>query len=188
MAKFRVVDSTTQAAAYNNGTGLKGGLTSYTGNQIQPRVKLGSGSEATGSIIKAKGSRTFLVTDGASVADESVVVGSIYQILTVGTTNWNAMGVEGTPAVGAIFTATAVGAGSGTASLVKKCTLANTADASLAADTMTITCTKSDSSTFRAKRITNKYVMDFSDVKYRVGAAAVAASATSIAIVAVQRA
>ena len=85
MAKFRVVDSTTQAAAYNNGTGLKGGLTSYTGNQIQPRVKLGSGSEATGSIIKAKGSRTFLVTDGASVADESVVVGSIYQILVVGT-------------------------------------------------------------------------------------------------------
>ena len=188
MAKFRVVDSTTQAAAYNNGTGLKGGLTSYTGNQIQPRVKIGSGSEATGSILRAKGSRVFQVTDGASVADESVVVGSVYQILVVGTTNWNAMGLRGTPAIGAIFTATAVGAGSGTASLVKKCTLANLADASLTADTITITCTKSDASTFRAKRITNKFVYDFSDVKYRVGAAAVAASATSIAIVAVQRA
>jgi len=188
MAKFRVVDSTTQAAAYNNGTGLKGGLTSYTGNQIQPRVKIGSGSEATGSIIRAKGSRVFQVTDGASVADESVVVGSVYQILTVGTTDWNAMGLRGTPAIGAIFTATAAGAGSGTASLVKKCTLANTANSSMTADTITITCTKSDASTFRAKRITNKYVWDFSDVKYRVGAAAVAASATSIAIVAVQRA
>jgi len=188
MAKFRVVKSTSQDEAYNNGTGLKGGLTSFTGNQIQPRVKIGSGSEATGSIIKAKGSRVFQVTDGASVADESVVVGSVYQILTVGTTDWNAMGLRGTPAIGAVFTATAAGAGSGTASLVKKCTLANTADAALAADTITITCTKSDSSTFRAKRITNKFVYDFTDVKFRVGAAAVAATATSIAIVAVQRA
>ena len=188
MAKFRVVDSTTQAAAYNNGTGLKGGLTSYTGNQIQPRVKIGSGSEATGSIIRAKGSRVFQVTDGASVADESVVVGSVYQILVVGTTDWNAMGLRGTAAVGAVFTATAAGAGSGTVSLVKKCTLANLANAALTADTITITCTKADASTFRAKRITNKYVWDFSDVKYRVGSSAVAASATSIAIVAVQRA
>jgi hypothetical protein len=188
MAKFRVVDSTTQAAAYNNGTGLKGGLTSYTGNQIQPRVKIGSGSEATGSILRAKGSRVFQVTDGASVADESVVVGSVYQILVVGTTDWNAMGLRGTAAVGAVFTATAAGAGSGTVSLVKKCTLANTANSSMTADTITVTCTRSTSATFRAKRLTNKYVWDFSDNKYRVGAAAVAASATSIEIVAVARA
>jgi len=186
MAKFRVVKNSTQAAAYNNGTGLEGGLTSFSGNQIQPRVKLGSGSEATGSILRAKGSRTFLVTDGASVNDESVSVGSIYQILTVGSTDWNAMGLRGTAAVGAIFTATAVGAGSGTVSLVKKCTLANLADAALTADTMTITCTKADASTFKAKRITNKHVWDFSDNKYLVGSTA--SSSTTPATVAVARA
>lgn len=186
MAKFRVAKTTAQATAYGNGTGLEGGLTSLTGNQIQPRVKLGSGSEATGSILRAKGSRSFLVTDGASVNDESVSVGSIYQILTVGNTDWNAMGLRGTAAVGAIFTATAAGSGTGTVSLVKKCTLANLADAALTADTMTITCTKADTSTFKAKRITNKHVWDFSDNKYLVGSTA--SSSTTPATVAVARA
>lgn len=178
MAKFRVAKTTAQATAYNNGTGLEGGLTSLSGNQIQPRVKLGAASEATGSILRAKGAKKFLVTDGASINDESVVVGNMYQILTVGNTDWNAMGVKGTAAVGGIFVATAAGAGSGTVSLVKTCTLANLANGALTDDTMTITCTKETSATFRAKRITNKFVWDFSDNKYRVSASSAATSPT----------
>lgn len=168
MAKFRVARTNAQGTAYNNGTPLEGGLTSLTGNQIQPRVKLGAASEATGSILRAKGSRSFLVTDGASINDEDMVAGNMYQILTVGNTDWAAVGVKGAAAVGGIFVATAAGAGSGTVSLVKKCTLANLANGALTADTMTITCTKQTSATFRAKRITNKFVWDFSDNKYRV--------------------
>lgn len=46
------------------------------------------------------------------------------------------------------------------------CTLANTANASLANNTMTITCTFANASTFKAKTITNHFVTNFSDVKY----------------------
>ena len=192
MAKFRVVKNSTQAAAYNNGTGLEGGLTSYSGNQIQPRVKINSGSEATGSILKAKGSRKFQVTDGATIQDENIVAGSTYIITSVSGTDWAKLGVKGTAAVGGIFTAKISGSDSsfspdnGTVALVGVCTLANLANSSLTANTMTITCTKADASTFRAKRITNKHVWDFSDNKYLVGSSA--SSSTTPATVAVQRA
>jgi len=176
MAKFRVAKTNAQGTAYNNGTPLEGGLTSLTGNQIQPRVKIGGASEATGSILRAKGAKKFLVTDGASINDESVTLGNMYQILTLGDTNWAAMGVKGTPAVGGIFVATAAGAGTGTVSAVGTCTLADTANGALANNTMTITCTKQTSATFRAKRITNKFVWDFSDNKYRVSASSAATS------------
>jgi len=192
MAKFRVVKSSTQAAGYNNGTGLEGGLTSFSGNQIQPRVKINSGSEATGSILKAKGSRKFQVTDGATIQDENIVAGNVYIITSVSGTDWSKLGVKGTPAVGGIFTAKISGndasftPDNGTVSLVGVCTLANLANSSLTANTMTITCTKADTSTFRAKRITNKHVWDFSDNKYLVGSTA--CDITTPPTVAVQRA
>lgn len=66
MAKFKSAKTNTQGAAYNNGTALKGGLTSLTGNQIQIRVKIGDNAEANGSIIRAKGSKKFYVTDGTN--------------------------------------------------------------------------------------------------------------------------
>ena len=192
MAKFRTVKSSTQAAAYNNGTGLKGGLTSYSGNQIQPRVKINSGSEATGSILKAKGSRKFQVTDGATIQDENIAAGSVYVITSVSGTNWAKLGGPVNAVAGDIFTATINGndasftPDNGTVALVGVCTLANLANSSLTANTMTITCTKADASTFRAKRITNKHVWDFSDNKYLVGSSA--SSATTPPTVAVQRA
>ena len=43
------------------------------------------------------------------------------------------------------------------------CTLANTANSSLANDTMTVTITLADSSTVRLKRLSNKWGIDFSD-------------------------
>lgn len=48
-----------------------------------------------------------------------------------------------------------------------QCTLVNKAKADLAAGEMSITVTKADTSTFYAKKITNKFVWDFSNNKYR---------------------
>jgi hypothetical protein len=50
------------------------------------------------------------------------------------------------------------------------CTLVDTN--TLTDNTMYILCTKADTTTFYAKKITNKFVWDFSDNKYRVGATA----------------
>jgi len=46
--------------------GVVGGNTSLTGAQIKTRVKIGSNAEADGYIIRQKGSRKFLVTDGTN--------------------------------------------------------------------------------------------------------------------------
>lgn len=190
MAKFKIAHVTADVGTFGISTGLTGGLTSLTGNQIQPRVKIGAASEATGSILRAKGSRKFLVTDGATIQDESIVAGRMYMVSLVGTTNWQALGATAnTVEVGHIFTATVSGAGlttTGQVFAVGTCTLANSANGALANDTMTITCTLPSSSTFRAKRITNKYVMDFSDNKYLVGSSA--STATDPDTVAVARA
>lgn len=178
MAKFKIAHVTADVGTYGISTGLTGGLTSLTGNQIQPRVKIGNAAEATGSILAAKGSRKFAVTDGASINDESLEVGKRYIILTVGNTDWKTVAGIDNAAVGAIFTCKAVGAGSGTAAAVGTCTLVNKSNGTLGANEMTITCTLPNSSTFRASRINNKFVYDFSDPvnKYLVGSTATTAT------------
>jgi hypothetical protein len=50
-----------------SGLGGVGGLTSLSGNQIQPTVKVGSASAASGSIIAQKGIHKFRVTDGTNI-------------------------------------------------------------------------------------------------------------------------
>jgi hypothetical protein len=54
--------SPTIVNGYN--VGGTGGLTSITGQQIQPQVFVTGGSSTTGSIITQKGARKFRVTDG----------------------------------------------------------------------------------------------------------------------------
>lgn len=184
MAKFKIAHVTADVGTFGISTGLTGGLTSLTGNQIQPRVKIGGGSEATGSILAAKGSRKFLVTDGASINDESLVPGRRYMVLTVGNTDWKKVAGVDNAAVGLIFTCKVAGAGTGTAAAVGTCTLVNKANGTLSADEMTITCTLPSTSTFRAKRITNKHVWDFSDNKYLVGSTATTATAPDTVAVA----
>ena len=179
MAKFRVAKTTTQADVYNNGTGLEGGLTSLSNNQIKPRVKIGAAANADGSILKAKGSRKFQVTDGASIQDEDIVAGNTYIIKTLSGTNWNKLGVQGQAAVGGIFVAkidASFTPDNGVVSAVATCTLVNKANGSLAAGEMSVLCTRADASTFYAKRITNKHVWDFNDVKYLVGSSATTAT------------
>ena len=99
------------------GNDSAGDLATATYPTISIRVKIGSASEANGYIIRQKGSRQYLVTDGTNT------------------------GI---------------------------CTLANTADSSLAADTMTISFTAGDSTLVRIARLTNKWALDCSNNRYLV--------------------
>ena len=55
-------------------------------------------------------------TAGAVVGDGTFTANTLYQIVTVGNTNWTAAGFDGdyTPAVGAVFVASGTGSGTGT--------------------------------------------------------------------------
>lgn len=56
-----------------SGNGGVGGLTSLSGNQIQPTVKIGSASAASGSIIAQKGRSEFRVTDSTNIGNCTLV-------------------------------------------------------------------------------------------------------------------
>ena len=121
--------------------------------------------EYGGYIIRQKGSHKFLVAyTYASTADESMIVGQAYQVATVGTTNWAACGGGADTAVGDIFTATAVGSGTGTVYPVGQCVLSNTATP--APGNMSISYSVGDSSAVYASYITNKWVRDWNGMTY----------------------
>ena len=113
----------------DNHIGGVGGNTNQAASTIQPTVKIGSNSAASGYIIAQKGAHKFRVTDGSHT------------------------GI---------------------------CTLVNLATPT-AANTMSIIVTKSDSTTFRASRITNKFVYDFAGHKYRYWFAAATTTFVSVA-------
>ena len=122
-------------------------------------------SEYGGRIIRQKGSHKFLVAyTYASTADEDMIVGQAYQVASVGTTNWAACGGGAVTAVGDIFTATAVGSGTGTVYPVGQCVLSNTATP--AAGNMSISYSVGDSSAVYASYITNKWVRDWNGMTY----------------------
>ena len=122
-------------------------------------------SEYGGRIIRQKGSHKFLVAyTYASTADEDMIVGQAYQVASVGTTNWAACGGGADTAVGDIFTATAVGSGTGTVYPVGQCVLSNTATP--AAGNMSISYSVGDSSAVYASYITNKWVRDWNGMTY----------------------
>ena len=122
-------------------------------------------SSYTGRLIRQKGSHKFLVAaTGAAIADESFVVGQAYQVSTLGTTNWAAVGAGTGVAVGDIFTATAAGSGTGEAYIVGQCVLAN--DATPAAGFMAIGYSVGDSSAVYASYITNKWIRDWNGMTY----------------------
>lgn len=131
-------------------------------------ISLANGTNTTagaGRIIRQKGSHKFLVAYTASAtADESFIVGQAYQVSTVGTTNWAAVGAGADVAAGDIFTATAVGSGTGEAYPVGVCVLANTG--SPAAGFMSISYSVADSSAVYASYITNKWVRDWNGMTY----------------------
>jgi hypothetical protein len=95
---------------------------------------------------------------------KSLIVGQAYQIASVGTTDWAACGAGVDYALGDVFTATAVGSGTGTAYPVGQCVLSNTATP--AAGFMSISYSVGDSSAVYASYITNKWVRDWNGMTY----------------------
>lgn len=119
-----------------------------------------------GRIVRQKGSHKFLVSyTASSTSAGSFIVGQAYKILSVGNTDWNAVGHgDGNAAAGDEFTATAVGSGSGTAVPIGQCVLSNTATP--ASGYMSIQFSTGDSTAVYASYITNKWVRDWSGMTY----------------------
>ena len=124
-----------------------------------------STTAGAGRIIRQKGSHKFLVAyTAAATADESFIVGQAYQVSTVGTTDWAAVGAGTDVIAGDIFTAKAAGAGTGEAYPVGICVLSNTATPS--AGNMSIAYSVGDSAAVYASYITNKWVRDWNGMTY----------------------
>ena len=146
--------------------GVVGGASNTGTSATYPIVKCrafitGAGAEGDAQIIRQKGAHKFLVIQVASINDESIVTGQAYRILTVGTTNWAAIGGPANPAIGDIFTATGAGAGTGTVQICGTCVLADEADGALTEGNMNITYTLNDSTATRISKLTNKFLLDF---------------------------
>ena len=146
--------------------GVVGGANDGVATTTFPVVKCRAfitGAEDDAYIITQKGTIKYQVATVSAVADESIVVGRSYRILSVGTTNWTACGASASnPAVGDVFTAVAIGNGTGTAQEVGTCVLANQADGALTAGNMNITFSTGDSTMQLISRLTNKFALDFS--------------------------
>lgn len=123
MARPLKIQKTSIQAGYEGQYGIVGGDTTLTGNQIKCRVKIGTNAEADGWIIRQKGARKYLVSDGTNIG---------------------------------------------------QCVLANTANGSLVANTMTVTATLFDASTVRLAKFSDSYGYSFAGVGYYLtfGAAA----------------
>jgi|694.fasta_scaffold70522_3 hypothetical protein len=148
--------------------GVVGGANASVATAAYPVVKCrafitGTASEADAYIITQKGTTKYQVATVTAVNDEDMVVGQAYRILSVGTTNWAACGASNSnAAVGDVFTATAVGAGTGTVQNVGTCVLANQADTALTAGNMNITFSNGDSTAQLISKLTNKFALDYS--------------------------
>ena len=131
-------------------------------------ILLADGTNTTagaGRLIRQKGAHKFLVAYTASTtADESLIIGQAYQIASLGTTNWQACGAPAGAAVGDVFTAVAVGSGTGTAYAVGQCVLSNTG--SPTAGNMSIEYSVGDSAAVYASYITNKWIRDWNGMTY----------------------
>ena len=131
-------------------------------------ILLADGTDTTagaGRLIRQKGAHKFLVAYTASAtADESLIIGQAYQISTLGTTDWQACGAGSDAAVGDVFTAVAVGSGTGEAYPVGQCVLSNTG--SPTAGNMSIEYSVGDSAAVYASYITNKWIRDWNGMTY----------------------
>jgi hypothetical protein len=114
---------------------------------------------AQGYIIRQKGAHKYLVGDVTGVTGGAFVVGQAYQIVSLGTTDWESAGAGVNYAVGLVFTATTVGDGDGTANSVGVCVLDN--DVTPAVGLMAITFTQTDSTAVPLSKLTNKFLLDW---------------------------
>ena len=118
-----------------------------------------AGAGAAAYILTQKGQYKYLVARQATTAVTAIIVGNSYVVHTLGTTNWQAIGAGVNPVIGDVFTATAVGTGTGTVGEVAACYLANVATGALVAGEMNMSFTV-NGTTILASRLTNKYIWD----------------------------
>ena len=149
----------------NNFYGVVGGAKSDALSTTYPIIKCevnitnSASGQTPGVILRQKGAHKYLVATTASIDPANAVAGVALRITAVGDTNWTAMGLSGTAAVGTIFTPTAAsGAGtSGTAQEVGVCVL--TSDLTPGAGLMSISyAVGGDSTEVPVAKLTNKYI------------------------------
>ena len=108
-------------------TGVVNGITVANivniNNSISPPLQLAvSGTQSSGNYVICNNTIGMvlgqpIVFKAPIFTAGSFTITKIYQIVTLGDTNWNAIGYVGTPVVGGIFTSTGTGSGTGTALL-----------------------------------------------------------------------
>ena len=106
--------------------GVVGGSNVSVATSAYPVVSITAnvnGQQGSAHIITQKGTYKYLVSGEDSVNAGSFTPGSSYQIISLGNTNWTAIGAGVNPQVGQVFTATGAGAGTGTASDAGQCVL-----------------------------------------------------------------
>jgi hypothetical protein len=115
------------------------------------------GTQGNAFIITQKGTTKYLVSTANSVTAANIVASNSYRISSVGDTNWTAIGGPATPTVGTIFTATAAGSGTGTATNAGQCSLI--ANANITNGQMNMIFNANGNAVL-ATRLTNKYIWD----------------------------
>lgn len=119
-----------------NGTvtfGATGAVASFTGAGVQGVTRLTTGIyqvKLQDNFVAYVGATTNMLggPSGSAVTDGSLVTNTLYQITTLGTTNWVAAGYDAdfTPVVGGVFVATgAGGSGGGTATAIAASNITN---------------------------------------------------------------
>lgn len=127
--------------------------------KVEVNIANSYSTQTAGVIIRQKGSHKYLVATTASIDPENAVAGVALRITAVGDTDWAAMGLTGTAAVGTIFTPTAAaGAGTtGTAQEVGVCVL--TSDLTPGSGLMSISyAVGGDSTEVAVSKLTNKFL------------------------------
>jgi hypothetical protein len=130
-------------------------------------------------IVTQKGATRYLVAGSTNYAVTTTVPGRTYLIASLGDTKWNLVGASVNPRVGDVFTATAVGTGTGTVAYAGTCSLSNVAAGSVTQGNMQITVT-TNSVAFRASRLTNKYVWNYATPPIKYATAFFAGSAGAV--------
>ena len=162
-----VYNTDPQTLSANDYLGVVGGVRSTATTATNPVVKciVNITSSYTGVddgvILRQKGSHKFLVATNTAIDPANAVAGVSVRIVSLGDTNWLAMGAPVGAVVGTIFLVTAAaGAGTtGTCQEVGVCVLDN--DATPAAGYMAIGFSVGDSSITYISKLTNKWLLDW---------------------------
>ncbi len=140
MAQYQFLFSNVAQLTLINGSftvGASGDVTAFTGEQVEGVHARPGNTPAGVYYIELTKNFQALVgfsffagqgTTGGTITAGSFSTGTAYKILTVGTTDWGAVGFydeDFTPAVGSPFIATAAGSGTGTAVALTSSGVAN---------------------------------------------------------------